>query len=141
MNDAWAVISPEGGLAWYPLAATANVEALVSGDYAPGALDRAFVTGPIRVMASDIALLVPERYPPNLAAQYVITFLSGDRVDDLGLAVHGDDGAQQAPVSACAPALPIAGVVLTGQAQPPLSRHRLASCTSLRVTGGTRCAS
>jgi hypothetical protein len=32
-------LSPTGELAWYPLRATAEVEALVSGDYAPGAID------------------------------------------------------------------------------------------------------
>jgi hypothetical protein len=78
--DAWAVISPEGDLSWHSLAATANVEALVSGDYAPGALDRAFVAGPVRLLASDVALLAPERYPPNPVAQYVITLLSGGRI-------------------------------------------------------------
>lgn len=79
-KTAWAVIGPDGNLTWYPLAATAEVEALVSGDYAPGALDRAFVTGPIRLLASDVALLAPGRYPPNPVAQRVITILSGLRI-------------------------------------------------------------
>jgi len=80
MPDTWAVISPSGELAWYPRTATAEVERIVSGDYAPGALDRAFVTGPVRVLASDIALAVPERYEPNPVAQRVITSLSGGRI-------------------------------------------------------------
>ncbi len=37
--SACAVISAAGELAWYPLQATAEVEALVSGEYAPGAID------------------------------------------------------------------------------------------------------
>lgn len=78
--SAWAVISPAGELTWHPLTATAEVEAIVSGEYAPGALDRAFVTGPLRVMASDIALLAPEHYPSNPLAQRMITQLSGGRI-------------------------------------------------------------
>jgi hypothetical protein len=78
--SAWAVISPDGHLAWYPLTETADVQAVVSGEYAPGALDGAFVTGPLRVMASDVALLAPEHYPPNPLAQQVIAELSGGRV-------------------------------------------------------------
>jgi len=80
MADAWAVIAPDGGLTWYPLADMAYVEAVVSGDYAPGALDRAFVSGPLRVMASDVALLASEHYAPNPAARHVITRLSGGRI-------------------------------------------------------------
>jgi hypothetical protein len=78
--SAWAVISPAGELTWHPLAATAEVEAIVSGEYAPGALDKAFVNGPLRVMASDVALLAPEHYPPNPLAQQVIAELSGGRI-------------------------------------------------------------
>ncbi len=37
--SACAVISAAGELAWYPLQATAEVEALVSGEDAPGAID------------------------------------------------------------------------------------------------------
>ena len=43
-SDAWAVITPDGHLAWYPLAATREVEALVGGTRAPGAPDTATVT-------------------------------------------------------------------------------------------------
>jgi hypothetical protein len=78
--DAWAVITPDGDLAWYPLTATAEVEALVSGDYAPGALARAFVTGPIRVLASDVGLLAPEHYALNPVARVVISALSEARI-------------------------------------------------------------
>jgi hypothetical protein len=78
--SAWAVISPDGHLAWYPLTETADVQAIVSGEYAPGALDRAFVTGSLRVMASDVAQLAPEHYPPNSLAQRVIAELSGGRI-------------------------------------------------------------
>lgn len=77
---AWAVIGPDGDLTWYPLTATAEVERIVSGDYAPGALDRAFVSGPVRVMASDVALLAPEHYPANPVARPLITDLSGGRI-------------------------------------------------------------
>lgn len=80
MADAWAVITPDGNLAWYPLSATAEVERIVSGDYAPGALDRAFVSGPLRVIASDVALLAPEQYAPNPVAQRMIMNLSGGRI-------------------------------------------------------------
>jgi hypothetical protein len=41
------VISPDGHLAWYPLTETGDVQAIVTGEYAPGALDGAFVTGPL----------------------------------------------------------------------------------------------
>jgi hypothetical protein len=79
---AWAVITPNGELAWYPLAAAGEVEALVSGERAPGALTTATVTlgGPLRVLASDIALLFPEDYPPNPVAQRVLAVLSGGRI-------------------------------------------------------------
>lgn len=85
-DGAWAVISPAGELMWYPLRATAEVEALVGGERAPGALDRATVTralfgrGPLKVLASDVALLFPEDYPPNPVAQVVLTRLSGGRI-------------------------------------------------------------
>ena len=78
--SAWAVISADGHLAWYPLTQTADVQAIVSGEYAPGALDSAFVTGPLRVIASDVALLAPEHYPPNPLARRVIAELSGERI-------------------------------------------------------------
>jgi hypothetical protein len=86
--SAWAVISPAGELTWYPLSETRNVEALVSGERAPGALDTATVTlrgipagrGPLKVLASDVALLFPEDYPPNPVAQRVLTALSGGRI-------------------------------------------------------------
>jgi hypothetical protein len=78
--DAWAVITPDGDLAWYPLGAGIEVEALVGANYAPGALARAYVTGPIRVLASDVALLAPEHYPSNPVARVVITALSETRI-------------------------------------------------------------
>jgi hypothetical protein len=78
--DAWAVIAPDGELAWYPLGAGVDVEALVSGDYAPGALARAFVTGPIRVLASDVSALAPDHYPSNPVARVVISALSEGRI-------------------------------------------------------------
>jgi hypothetical protein len=78
--SAWAVISPDGHLAWYPLTETADVQAIVSGEYAPGALGGAFVTGPLRVLASGAALLAPQHYLPNPLAQQVITELSSGRV-------------------------------------------------------------
>lgn len=80
MADAWAVIHPSGHLAWYPLTATAEVEALVGGEVAAGALDRAAVNGPLRVLASDIALLFPDRYAGNPVARRMITVLSGGRI-------------------------------------------------------------
>jgi hypothetical protein len=85
-TGAWAVISPDGELTWYPLSKEREVRALVGGDRAPGALDTATVTrslfgrGPLRVLASDVALLFPEDYPPNPLAQRVLTALSGDRI-------------------------------------------------------------
>lgn len=80
MADAWAVIAPDGTVAWYPLSATTMVEDLVAGEVARGALDRAFVTGPVRLMASDIALLFPDDYPANPLARRVLTALSGGRI-------------------------------------------------------------
>ena len=78
--SACAVISPDGHLAWYPLTETADVQAIVSGEYAPGALDGAFVAGPLHVMASDVALLAPEHYPLNPLAQQVIAELSSGQI-------------------------------------------------------------
>lgn len=90
MSDtpAWAVITPDGELAWYPLAATREVETLVGGTRAPGALDTATITlrsvpaghGPLKVLASDVALLFPEDYAPNPLAQRVIEVLSDGRI-------------------------------------------------------------
>lgn len=80
MTDAWAVITPAGELVWYPLGAGVEVEAIVGADYAPGALARALVTGPIRVLASDVGLLAPGRYPENPVARVVITSLSEARI-------------------------------------------------------------
>jgi hypothetical protein len=80
MADAWAVIAPDAELTWYPLGAGVDVEALVSADYAPGALARAFVTGPIRVLAPDVGLLAPEHYALNPVARVVITALSEARI-------------------------------------------------------------
>lgn len=85
-HNAWAVISPAGELTWYPLRATAEVEALVGSERAPGALDTATVTralfgrGPLKVLASDVALLFPEDYPPNPLAQRVLAALSAGRI-------------------------------------------------------------
>lgn len=74
MADAWAVITPEGDLAWYPLDATAEVRDLVSSTITPGTLGLEFVTGPIRAMACDSALL------PNPVARVAITSLSEARI-------------------------------------------------------------
>jgi len=92
------VISPDGHLAWYPLTETADVQAIVSGEYAPGALGGAFVTGPLRALASNVALLAPEHYPPNPLAQRVIAELSGGRVGQpwrgyVALVQYEQDGA------------------------------------------------
>jgi hypothetical protein len=86
---AWAVISPAGELAWYPLSREREVEALVGGPVAPGALDTATVTltgippgrGPLKVLASDIALVFPDQYEPNPLARTVLRALSGGRLD------------------------------------------------------------
>jgi hypothetical protein len=87
--DAWAVISPDGELTWYPLNKAREVEALVGGPVAPGALDTATVTvagiptgrGPLKVLASDIALLFPDDYAPNPLARTVLRALSDGRID------------------------------------------------------------
>ncbi len=65
--------------AWYPLTERADVQAIVSGEYAP-ALGGGFVTGPLRLISSDVALLAPEHYPPNPLAQRVITELSAGQI-------------------------------------------------------------
>jgi len=88
-RDAWAVITPDGELAWYPLAAEHDVEALAGGPVAPGALDTATVTlhgippgcGPLKVVASDISLVFPDKYEPNPLAEAVLRDLSGGRID------------------------------------------------------------
>lgn len=79
MTPAWAVISPDGQLAWYSLSQTGEVKAIVSGDY-PDALDSAFISGSLRLLASDIALIMPEHYAPNPVARLVISALSDGRI-------------------------------------------------------------
>lgn len=85
---AWAVISPPGELTWHPLNQERNVRAMVGGKVAPDALDTATVAlhgipdgcGPLKVLASDIAAVFPEDYPPNPLAQKMLTELSGGRI-------------------------------------------------------------
>jgi hypothetical protein len=83
MADAYAVITPAGELGWYPLARAADVEAVVGGTVAQGALATVTVAGaripgrgPLKVLASDIALLFPEQYEPNPLAGAVLEALS-----------------------------------------------------------------
>jgi len=85
--DAYAVITPAGELGWYPLARAADVEAMVGGTFAPGALATVTVAGarvpgrgPLKVLASDVALLFPDRYEPNPVAGAVLEALSDGRV-------------------------------------------------------------
>jgi hypothetical protein len=84
---AYALITPAGELHWHPLASGADVEAIVGGAVAPGALATATVAGsripgrgPLKVLASDIALLFPDQYEPNPLAEAVLRALSGGRV-------------------------------------------------------------
>lgn len=80
---AWAVITPSGEVDWHPLSKEHAVRALVGGERAPGALATATVAagcGPLKVLASDVALLFPDDYPPNPAAQRIITELSAGRI-------------------------------------------------------------
>lgn len=87
MADAYAVITPDGELSWYPLGAAATVERLVGGTVAPGALATVTVTtagipagcGPLKVIASDIGALFPADYPLNPVAGLMLTALSGGR--------------------------------------------------------------
>jgi hypothetical protein len=88
MTDAYAVITPDGELSWYPLNRSAEVEALVGGMVAPGALDTVTVAparipgrGPLKCLASDIALLFPDEYGLNPLARLVLADLSGGRRD------------------------------------------------------------
>lgn len=88
MSDAYAVITPGGELSWYALGEIAAVEAMVGGAVAPGALDTTTVAparipgrGPLKVLASDIALLFPEQYDLNPVARVVLRELSGGRID------------------------------------------------------------
>lgn len=75
----WAVIAPEGSVAFYSQAGTREVEELVAGHY-PGALGGGWVVGPIRVLASDMGLLSPEHFAPNAVAEAVIASLSEGRL-------------------------------------------------------------
>jgi hypothetical protein len=91
MADAWALITPEGDLAWYSLDATGEVQDLVSSVITPGTLGLEFVTGPIRAMACDSALL------PNPVARVAITALSEARITQpfrghVALVQYGQDG-------------------------------------------------
>lgn len=87
MADAYAVITPAGELHWYPLERRGEVEAVVGGPVAPGALDTVTVAraripgrGPLKALASDIALLFPDQYEPNPLAQTVLQALSDGRI-------------------------------------------------------------
>jgi len=84
MTDAYAVITPAGELLWYPLNKAAEVEALVGGTVAPGALDTVTVAparipgrGPLKAVTSDIGALFPADYPLNPLAGLVLAVLSG----------------------------------------------------------------
>jgi hypothetical protein len=90
----WAVIAPSGDLSWYPLTATREVETIVGGF--AGALAGAQVAAPLRLLASDIALAMPERFAANLAAQRIITALSQGRISQpwrghVALTEYGQD--------------------------------------------------
>jgi hypothetical protein len=75
---AWAVITPDGELAWYPLAATGEVQALVGGRF--GALDTStlnpYESLARKVLASDVGVVYPGEFPANPLARRVITALS-----------------------------------------------------------------
>jgi len=86
MTDAYAVITPDGELSWYPLNRSAEVEAMVGGTVAPGALDTVTVAparipgrGPLKCLASDVGALFPSDYPVNPVAGLVLAELSGGR--------------------------------------------------------------
>jgi hypothetical protein len=83
MADAYAVITPAGELSWYPLERVRDVETMVGGPVAPGALATVTVAaaripgrGPLKVLASDIALLFTNDYEPNPLAEMVLRELS-----------------------------------------------------------------
>jgi hypothetical protein len=93
MADAYAVITPAGELSWYPLDRAADVEAMVGGPVAPGALATVTVAntripgrGPLKVLASDIGALFTADYPINPVAGLVLIALSQGRLDQ---AWHG----------------------------------------------------
>jgi len=86
MTDAYAVITPDGELSWYPLNRAAEVEAMVGGTVAPGALATVTVAsaripgrGPLKAVASDVGALFPDAYPLNPLAGLVLADLSGGR--------------------------------------------------------------
>lgn len=88
MGNAYALITPGGELSWYPPGAASAVESMVSGTFAPSALDTATVAparvpgrGPLKVIASDIGLLFPERFEPNPLAGAVLRILSAGWLD------------------------------------------------------------
>ena len=80
MSDgaAWAVITPAGELAWYPLAREADVRAIVGGRF--GALDTStlnpYESLARKVLASDVGAVYPDEFPANPLARRVITALS-----------------------------------------------------------------
>jgi len=77
-ETAWAVITPAGELAWYPLAAEEQVRELVGGRF--GALDTStlnpYESLARKVLASDVGAVYPDDYPANPLARLVITALS-----------------------------------------------------------------
>lgn len=74
----WVVIAPEGTVTFYLADATREVERLVAGHFR-GALDRGWVRQPLQVLASDMALLAPDKFAPNAVAEVVIANLSEGR--------------------------------------------------------------
>jgi hypothetical protein len=90
MADAYAVITPAGELSWYPLERVRDVEAMVGGPVAPGALATVTVAaaripgrGPLKCIASDVGGLFPDNYPVNPVAGLVLIALSGGRLDQM----------------------------------------------------------
>jgi hypothetical protein len=77
-NPAWAVIAPDGTLTWHPATATPTVEETVGGRH--GALDKATITGPLRLLASDVAAVFPGDYPENPVARDVLLVMSAGRI-------------------------------------------------------------
>lgn len=78
---AFVVLYPDGTSTWHTVDQGAAVEEIVAGPY-PGVLARNWLgpACPLRIMASDVSALRPDKFDDNALADRVIRALSDDYI-------------------------------------------------------------